>query len=510
MSSSSSEQSGMATFGQLAAVADGHRSEVHEALRRPDIAVQAGRPSSVTELGRLARVLTRYTDRISRGFGLPSDDGASARDIARQAGASLRHATAYLDRPTPDADQDTSLAQSLRAAAVALGCGLDLLDTHLPSPDSGRAPTSVAAVISAPDVAADLFHLIGDHATTAGQLAIKSGPASRPAGQFLLRAAALTGMFPHDHRHETGLQAVSLLEIPDRIPPEADEDRDQLLTGIDASVRRLDASQAEGSVTTWRYLARAATITHELDLHLVAMLRLRLEALGDPQSADRLWPVLKTMNRMSSRWRTIARTWNELTAEFHTPVIGPATDASDLVIRLGRLGYTDPTWKPGHRAQPAPTDPAQLAPTLSDVARLGLTAITTLGTCNNIAARHRHAINDVARIRTLKNPKTSPIGGPRKHGRREEIVRLRYHYPANHADGREVISRLAHLMREIAPEPDPATTLALRSAALPSPAALASADCPASSLVDGAFGISPPASSPFRQPADPQRPSPRL
>ncbi|WP_157430154.1 hypothetical protein [Actinomadura oligospora] len=509
MSSSSSGQSGVATFGQLAAVADRHRSEVHEALRRPDIAVQASRPGSITELGRLAQVLTRYTDRIAHGFGLPSDDGASTRDIARQAGASLRHATAYLDRPTSDAEQDTSLAQNLRASAAALGCGLDLLFTHLPSPESSRQPTSVASVISAPDTAGQLFRLISDHAATAGQLALRTGPTPRPAGQFLLRAAALTGMAAHNH--ETGLQAVSLPKIPDRIRPETHEDRDQLLAGIDTSVRRLDATQAESSVTTWRYLARAATITHELDHRLVCLLRLRLETLEGSQAADQLWPVIKTMSLMSRRWRSIARTWNELTAGLRDPEIGPARDASDLVLRLGRLSRTDPTWKPGHRTPPTATDPALLAPALSDVARIGLTVITTLGACNQIAAQHRHAINDLARALSIHNIKPErAYVGPRNHGSPVEIAKLRHNYPANYADGREAVARLSGFFGEIAPALDPQMTLALRSAALPSPSSLASADCPLPLLADGAFHMGPPPPTPIHQPADPRRPSPRL
>ncbi|MEV4251686.1 hypothetical protein AB0J52_00810 [Spirillospora sp. NPDC049652] len=499
----------MATFGQLAAVADRHRAEAHEALRRPDIAVRAGRPCSVTELGRLARVLTRYTDRIAHGFGLPGDDGTGIREIAHQAGESLRHATAYLDKATPDTNLDTSLAQNLRASAVALGCGLDLLATHLPPPASGRELTSVAAVIAAPDVAGDLFHLISDHATTAGQLALKSGHVSHPAGHFLLRAAALAGGFAHGQ--QTGLQAVSLPATPDRIPPEVGESRDQLLTGIDASVRRLDASQAEGSVTTWRYLARAATITHELDFHLVCILRLRLEALAGVSTADGLEPVVKTMKRMTRRWRAIARTWHELTTEHRLSEIGPAMDASDLVVRLGRLGYTDSSWKPGHRSWHATTDPALLAPTLSEVTRIGLTVVATLGTCNQIAAQHRHAINDVACARSLKRLKPKQgYGGPHLHGSPQRITELRSHYTANHADGREVVSRLAHFLREIAPQSDSETILALRSAVLPSPAVLADADCPSSSLVGGIFEVSPPASSPVSRPARPLQSSPGL
>lgn len=500
----------MATFGQLAAVADRHRAEVQEALRRPDISVLAGRPSSINELGRLAQVLTRYTDRIAHGFGLPGDDGASTRNIARQAGVSLRHATAYLDMSAVSPEQGTNLARNLRASAVALGCGLDLLFTHLPSPDSGRQPTSVASVIAAPDVAGDLFRLISSHANTAGQLALKAGAARRPGGQFLLRAAAITAPFAHGHEADTGLRAVALPDIPDRIPPEVGEDQDQLLAGIDASVRRLDASQADGSVTTWRYLARAATITHELDRHLVCMLRLRLEALGDSQTADQLWPVIKTMNTMAIRWRTLARTWNDLTAGRRDPEIGPVVDASDLVIRLGRLGYADPAWKPGHRMQPTNTDPARLAPTLSDVTRIGLTVVTTLSTCNQITAQQRRAINDIVRSRRLGITHQNRYGRPRLHDRPTDIGKLRKLYPANAIAGREVVSQLAHLIRGVMPDPGPETTLALRSAALPAPVALASADCPTSIFDDGGFSAAPPASSPLRRPAHPLQSPPHL
>ncbi|MFC4906933.1 hypothetical protein [Actinomadura gamaensis] len=468
----------MATFGELLAVADLHRSKAHEALQQADITTQASHPSSITELGRLTRVLIRYTDRIASGFGLPGDHGAKARGIARRAGTLLHQAGEALDLAGVRTSRDTRLADHLRASSVALGCGLDLLATHLPAPDQGRFPTSVAAVITAPDSAPSLFHLITQHAATAGRIAAEAGPLGGMAGRALLQAAAMTG--PVSHPSDAGINAVPLNETAERIPPDENEGREQLLAGIDSSVRRLDASQAAGSVTTWRYLARAATIICDLDRHLLCMLRLRAEALGASDLVDPLWQTIRAMDPLAERWRALARRWLDLTAAHADPETGPAVDAGDLLVRLGRLAYDDPHWKPGHRARPENIDPAVLAPTREEFSTIGLTVIKTLDACNQIAAHHRDALNDVLRIRRLEGTISPAAKRP------TEIRKLFMHYPANYNAGRAAITQLIDIMHKVSPEPEAKTALALRIAATPSPALLAGADCP-HPLTDGAL-----------------------
>ncbi|MCP2337933.1 hypothetical protein [Actinomadura rupiterrae] len=460
----------MATFGELLAVADLHRAKVQEALQQADIAVQASHPSSVAELGRLNRVLIRYTDRIASGFGLPGHHGARAEGIARRAGLLLRRADESLEMAQSTTRPDTYLAERLRSSSLALGCGLDLLATHLSPAEQGRIPTSVAAVITAPDSTRSLFRLICNHAVTAGQVALNAGPAASLAGHNILQAAAMTGSV--SHVSEMGINAVPLNDTAQRLPPTEGESRDELLSGIDRSVRRLDASQAAGSVTTWRYLARAATIVCDLDRHLLCMLHLRAEAIGVSEIVEPLWETILALRPLGERWRTIARTWHDLTTAHADPETGPAMDASDLLIRLGRWAYDDPKWRPGHRSRSDSTDPAILAPTRQDLATVGLTVIKTLDACNQIAANHRDAVNDVFRARRLEGA-LSPLA------RRPHMLRgLLMRYPANYSAGRAAVAQLVDVLHKLSPEPQPRTTLALRVAALPSPAALASTDCP--------------------------------
>ena len=82
----------------------------------------------------------------------------------------------------------------------------------------------------------------------------------------------------------------------------------------------------------------------------------------------------RALNPVCTAWRAIADEWDLLsTGTNHgRGVSRVATEIGDLVLRLGRLAYTNPEWTPAS-GDSLPRDPAGLAPAVGDL-RAVLTA----------------------------------------------------------------------------------------------------------------------------------------
>lgn len=76
--------------------------------------------------------------------------------------------------------------------------------------------------------------------------------------------------------------------------------------------------------------------------------------------------------------------WNAMITETRMLPTPAMTDASDLVLRMGRLVWDDPQWTPAHSRRASPRDPAALAP--------GTDAVVTV-----VAAVH-HSVDALARL----------------------------------------------------------------------------------------------------------------
>ncbi|MFD0854056.1 hypothetical protein ACFQ07_17595, partial [Actinomadura adrarensis] len=76
-----------------------------------------------------------------------------------------------------------------------------------------------------------------------------------------------------------------------------------------------------------------------------------------------------------------------------------ATDASDLVLRLGRLLFAAPDWRPTAKASYAVKPPDVLAPTAAEAGSIAAASLKALDACTNLAIHHRAAVQDAAMLR---------------------------------------------------------------------------------------------------------------
>ncbi|RAY14990.1 hypothetical protein DPM19_09575 [Actinomadura craniellae] len=482
------------TFGDMLALADGHLAQVAGALARPDAGEQARRPATVAELSRLVGVLARYSGRIATGFDLLPAAGTGVQQAARQAVPLLTRAQDVLGTPAGSEPPGPELAWDLHATATALGCGLDLLATHLSPPPEPDVPLAGnAAVIVDADTARLLLRTVGEYAAVAGRAAFHSGPAGRQAGELLLRAAFIGQAFVHDEI--TPVTAIPLNQVPDRIPPGPGESREQKLAGIDISVRRLNPAEVRNSLPAWRYLTSAAAVSCDIGQHLIQQLARRAAELGLADAAGALDGLTPTVRQLGRRWKRIATRWHGLTREHTDPVVGTALDASDLVLRLGRLLYADPGWAPGPRASLRVTPLEHLAATPADLAQVGTAVFKAFEGCDIVARHHRAALNDLFTRDVLRAP-------PRASGRYKPNHDMRVflrRYENLHADSREMIARFARALQSIPDQPSGAiaeTTLVARRTAVPdtsSPVALAATGFPVpiTEAVQGATAAGP-------------------
>ncbi|MFB4298461.1 hypothetical protein [Actinomadura sp. NTSP31] len=417
----------------MTALAAEHLTDLKHAIHAPDITHQAAQPAVRAELSQLAHVLVRYHDQIATGFGVPHTHDHGVRDAARRASALITHAEQLLGpRPTTETPE-TVLAEKIRCVSIALGCGLDLLASHAPStlthPISADAPA-----IAATDTARTLLHRLSDHTATVAHLAKHTGGPSETASRPLLTAAVLSRVFGKNERPP--INPVPLHRTPERIPPKVDENLAEAVAGIGASIQRLKNPTTPDSIATWRYLARAAAITCDLNSKTILQLTRRMEELNELQHVARLKQVTQSVRATSGRWKAIIRRWDTYDSFGH-PAAGMATDASDLIIRLGRLIHTDPAWTPSPRASHQVRPPDQLAATMSDAARVATVALKALEACNIIAAHHRTAINDLAVIGVLQQQQQRPTFSPRVPA---SIRRLLGLYEAAETQGAETIT----------------------------------------------------------------------
>lgn len=478
----------MTTFGDLLKVADKHLATLNNALYNPEIKELALHPGVVAELVQCAGVLVRYNRKIADAFGTAVPREESVRRAAHRSATLIAQAQTLLGAP-PSADPTgPRLAWTLRSTSQTLGCSLDLLASHLTvtDPYANLPVRGEAAVIAATDSARALLHKLSRYTAVTGHLTLATGPEGRQAGTLLLAAALLEGL--HGDATPTPISAIPLRLNRDRIPPAPDESLTAALHGLAITTERLRSANPTSSVGTSRYLAMAAAISSEILELLHRQLGQRLHELNMDEPAIALTTTnARTLRTVRARWHGITRYWVLLAPQRGTPTTALATDASDLVIRLGRLLYSDPAWQPGPRSSRQVHPPDRLAPTIESLSRIGLTAIKTIEAWNTIAEHHRAAVNDLAILTALTAadshlPHQQPARVPMNV--RRKISRLLSLYTEAQAHGRAAISDCGDTLLTLCPEQSPtATEIALvrrrATASLPrSPAAVAAADFP--------------------------------
>lgn len=393
-----------AVFGDFLAAAREHL-EATVAARENEVTW----PSAIAqELSRLVAVMSRYCDDLA-----PYDQvEASGRDdlhpwerAAIDAGAALRIVAGCLRRaavePVGDLVSGTAShrARHLEAAATELAAGRDLLHTHLAiDPDGLTLERSewTSAVTSAP-VTRALANEVGQWslrlapftawlADSAAAYAHPDGPGQTlpvsvrtefaTASQWLQAAGAAVHLAlcsdpvrPADAELLCGIPTAM---VPRR-PGSAGESVAELCDGITISASRLrgamrdskDRARWSPSVTSggWQWMAQAAAVTSHLSELALGALATRVGQLPGPSASEaQLRDAADFMVGMRAAWHQVDRMWDVMITESRMLPNQAMTDASDLVLRMGRLVWDDPHWTPAHSRRAPLRNPAALAP----------------------------------------------------------------------------------------------------------------------------------------------------
>ena len=437
----------MATFGELTSLAGEYLTDLKKELRDPRLAQEPRTPAFTAELARLSHVLHRYQDQIATGFGAPDGQNTGVRDAARRASDLIKQAERLLGPPSTSEIPDSPLADKIRSASIALGCGLDVLWSHFQAP--ARMASESAAVIAESDTARSLLHQLSEHIATAGHLAGHAQSPSNHARELLLKAAIISHVYGKEEA-PTPVSAVPLRLKPDRLPPILGEDTTQSLIGIRTTIQRLGFPEHPPSIATWRYLARAAAITCDINTKIINQLLLNAKEHGRRDITPLLQSAAKSVAHTSRRWRIVVRNWDKRMDHYGHPNGDQATDASDLIVRLGRLIHADPAWTPGPRSSYRVKTPEDVAPNALQAARIGTAALLAIDGCNIVARHPRAAINDAAVLGKLERQRGLPA---RRWDSSATTAarRLLSYYEAAASSGLEAIITLGRAVQAIAP-----------------------------------------------------------
>ena len=414
------------TFGDLLYNGAGHL----EAAGRWD-REEADPLAAVLQLRRLVDAIGRYAvDAASSGSGDHPADLAwwpRARDEIEQslqrASEALHRAAAELGGQDP-AELEPGLP--LGDAATALLAARDLLATHQPGTQVGaRAqPTEWTQVISSQPVTKAVTDLAAwwceQLAPLAGHLAglrpgDQAGLDIAEAGQWLSRAAAAAGPArvadPVSAQDRTLLFAIPPAGQP-RERPQDGETPAELCQGVTLSAGRLQAAARVGAwhaatsaVATagaWRWTATAGAVTGHLSAAMLGALASRAGPLGLPGSG--LDAAAAAVTAAQEAWQRVTTAWGLLTTETRFLVVPAVTEASDLIVRLGRLACDNPQWTPQAAHQAPLRAPDVLAPDAAAAAVVIAAVHHAACAFEQVAAADLAAVKLACRARRLYVP----------------------------------------------------------------------------------------------------------
>ncbi len=364
----------------------------------------AGRESITAAAGMtgcLALTLSRYLADIApydMAEVITSSELSSLMRAAVQAREALQLAAEGLR--TGSHGYDTSgrgpadpLTARLAASAAALAACRDLLRTHAITGTGGQwEPRSrwAAVIGSGPvtrAVAAEVARWSKPLAyLTAWLSAASQADAATPAAVtqglaaatplLLTASTTLTAALREHPATATDaelLHAVPVSHVPPPRPPSDNETVTALAAGIAVSAARVQAlalgtvEQAawapELTAESWRWTATGAAIICDISQLMLGLLTERAVLFtGAPAVTAQLRTAADSAAGACARWRVVRAAWQEITTDTRgltTPVI---PDTRDLIIRLGRLAFTEPRWTPIRARRAPPRDPADLAP----------------------------------------------------------------------------------------------------------------------------------------------------
>ena len=440
-----------AIFGDFLAAAQEHL-EAAVAVRADEVTW----PSPIAQgISRLVAVMSRYCDDLA-----PCDEvEASGRDdlhpwerAAIDAGAALRIAAGCLRRAAVQAAGDLASgmapprARQLEAAATELAAGRDLLHTHLATDPDGQMleRSEWASVVTSAPVTRALAEEIGQWslrlapftAWLAGSTAAYARP-DRPgqavsasvrtelatASQWLQAAGAATrpALYADPVRPADAelLRAIPAAMVPQRRrPAPAGESVGELCDGITSSASRLRAAIRDSAerarwspgVTSggWQWMAQAAAVTSHLSEMALRALATRAGQLPGPLVSEaQLGDAADFMAGMRAAWHQVDRMWDAMITESRMLPTQAMTDASDLVLRMGRLVWDDPHWAPARSRRAPLRDPAALAPGTGAVVTVVAAVHQSVDALARVAQADRDAVNAAGHAGRLYVPTRS-------------------------------------------------------------------------------------------------------
>jgi hypothetical protein len=390
-----------AVFGEFLRPARAHIAAACFGGDLPD----AAKRGAIAELGRLVGTISRYLDDLA----VPADFTASnvspqqraaldARIALHRAASSLHPAASAIQETT--ADYSHAAVAHLSSANGYLAAGRDLLRTHFTSgPAAAAAGNSpwAAVITSEPVTAALLSELAACSRQLATWTAQLSGTGSVNArlpaqGSVALQAASLWL-----RTAGTVIQTVQLTQPPPpagrrllaamppdipppRRPPAGEEPVPDLCDGITITAERLRhavravAAQGRWSPAaisaSWRRDALAAAITGHAGELILRTLAERARQLGTlPSLHAQLATSADALGLAWPAWRSIVRHWHTITTGIPQGrgIYPVAADLGDLVLRTGRLAYSNPRWTPACADASPARDPSDLAGTARDI-----------------------------------------------------------------------------------------------------------------------------------------------
>jgi hypothetical protein len=250
---------------------------------------------------------------------------------------------------------------------------------------------------------------VRDELTNASQWLRVAGAAVRPALDVDPVRAADTEL----------LQAIPAAEPPQRHRlGAADESVAELCNGIAISASRLRAS-ARGSkerarwspnVTSggWQWMAQAAAVTSHLNELLLRSLAIRVQQFAGPgENGTRLNAAADSMAEMQAAWRQVDQMWDMMITESRLLPTLAMTDASDLVLRIGRLVWDKPDWTPADSRHAPRRTTAALAPEVSAFAGVVSAAHQAVDAFARLAISDMGAVAAAMRAGRLYTPTRS-------------------------------------------------------------------------------------------------------
>src|ERR1035441_3426828 len=345
------------TFGDIIGQVDPH---LDAAIKFPamaldgDTALAAGH-----EMHRLALTLSRYLRDVA-----PPDvvEAVTSRDLpewmraAVDAREALQLAAASL-RPKPGpvdvsvADPPGPVAAHPSAAAAFLSAGRDLLHTHFATEAEGaQVDHSEWAPIVRSE--ASTRAVLEEVARWLGKLTL--------LGDALSIACAVSDISP----------APENLNWADARPWLLSAGAATRLRAIAARTAGQAAWSPAATTDSWKWTATAAAIISHLSEHMLRSLAGRAgQWQWPPGTGPQLHATVEASAEACTQWQEVVIAWGDLCTESRGLTAPGITDTSDLVLRVGRLAFTDPDWTPSQARRTAPLrDPADLAP---DAARTG-------------------------------------------------------------------------------------------------------------------------------------------